>query len=139
MRSDTAVPELVGRLSAAINGHDLDGLVACFAEDVVSEQPAHPSRSFRGNEQVRANWTQLFAGLPDLRATLVRWAQDGNEVWTEWDWAGTRGDGAEVRMRGVTIQGIADGRCTWVRFFMEPLIDDESDNATVIRERVASS
>ncbi|MGB9376561.1 MAG: nuclear transport factor 2 family protein [Mycobacteriales bacterium] len=82
---DTNVPELLERLRNAINGRDLEGIVDCFAPDVRSEQPAHPSRSFVGNEQVRANWTQLFAGLPDLSAELVRWSQLDDEVWSEWE------------------------------------------------------
>ena len=50
-------------LCAAINDHDLDAFVACFADDYRSEQPAHPSRSFRGADKVRENWVSVFAGI----------------------------------------------------------------------------
>ncbi len=63
---------VVHRLQAATNAHDLDALVACFATDYLSEIPAHPARSFRGGEQVRRNWTQILAGVPDLHSELVR-------------------------------------------------------------------
>jgi ketosteroid isomerase-like protein len=56
---------VVRRLQAATNAHDLDALVACFAPDYLSEIPAHPARSFRGSEQVRRNWTQILAGVPE--------------------------------------------------------------------------
>ena len=36
------------RLLVALNAHDLDALVACFADDYVNETPAHPRRGFRG-------------------------------------------------------------------------------------------
>lgn len=63
---------VLARLEQALNAHDLELLVGCFDEQVVSEQPVHPSRSFRGRGQLEKNWTQLFAAFPDLEATLVR-------------------------------------------------------------------
>jgi hypothetical protein len=70
----TEVPPVVQRLRDAINEHDLERVVDCFAEDYRNETPVHPSRSFVGAEQVRRNWTQILGGLPDLRAELVHWA-----------------------------------------------------------------
>ena len=45
--------EIMNRLLSAMNAHDLDAFVACFAADYESQQPAHPSRAFRGSDQVR--------------------------------------------------------------------------------------
>ena len=101
---------VVERLLAAINAHDLEAMVACFADDYVNEWPAHPQRGFQGRAQVRQNWSQIFAGVPNLQARLPRMAVDGDTVWTEWDIAGTRSDGAAFLMRGVSIFGVADGR-----------------------------
>jgi ketosteroid isomerase-like protein len=114
---------VVQRLQAATNAHDLDAIVACFATDYLSEIPAHPARSFRGSEQVRRNWTQILAGVPDLHSELVREAVDGNVVWAEWEWSGTR-NGAPHLMRGTTILGIEDTAIAWARFYMEPVVDD---------------
>ncbi len=108
-------------LIRAINQHDLAALVACFAPDFVSETPAHPDRSFRGREQVRKNWAQIFAAVPDLHAVLVRCALDGEHLWAEWDWTGTRPDGTAFAMRGVTILGLREDRFISVRFYMEPV------------------
>ena len=69
---------VVERLLEAINAHDLEAMVDLFADDYVNEWPAHPERSFRGNQQVRRNWSQLFASVPDLRARLPRVAVDGD-------------------------------------------------------------
>src|ERR1051325_11909106 len=54
----------VQRLIEAINDHDLERMVSCFASGYVNETPAHPLRSFTGNEQVRTNWSQIFASVP---------------------------------------------------------------------------
>src|SRR6476620_5708507 len=107
------------RLRDAMNEHDLEALVDVFDPDFVSETPAHPQRTFRGADQVRRNWEQIFAGVPDLQADLLDATVDGDTVWSEWDWHGTRRDGSPHRMRGVTIQRVKDSRAVSVRFYME--------------------
>ena len=72
----TAAAEAVDRLQAAINAHDLDALVSCFDAAFINETPAHPDRSFTGAAQVRENWTRILAGVPDLRASIVRQTAD---------------------------------------------------------------
>jgi ketosteroid isomerase-like protein len=125
MTPDTRLAEgpgaMVDRLLAATNAHNLDALVDCFAVDYVNETPAHPSRGFSGREQVRRNWTQIFAAVPDLRAEVVRRAVDGDLAWVEWDMQGTRRDGVPHAMRGVTVFGVADGRAAWASFYLEPV------------------
>jgi ketosteroid isomerase-like protein len=123
----------VERLVQAANDHDLDRLVSCFAEDYSLECPAHPGRAFRGGEQVRRNWTQIFAGVPDIAARLVRSAVDGDAVWTEWEMAGTRRDGAAHRMRGVFIFGVVGGRIRWGRMFLEPVEEAGGDMDAAVR------
>ncbi len=127
---------VVERLRAAIDAHDLDALVGCFASDVDSRQPCHPARDFRGAAQVRANWSQILGGVPDLRATLVRSTAAGDAIWCEWDWAGTRRDGQPFAMRGVTILTIAHDRIAAVRFFMEPVEQGGVDVARAIGDHL---
>lgn len=130
--------EAIERLRKAISEHDLDQLVTCFAPDMRSEQPAHPDRNFTGCDQVRRNWTQIFAGVPDLRATLVRSTTSKDTGWAEWEWNGTRRDGVAFAMRGVTIVGVDDGAIAWTRFYMEPLQLDGTDVASAVREVVSA-
>lgn len=117
----------VRRLLEAVNAHDLDRLVACFADDYVNETPAHPQRGFRGSAQVRANWTQILAGVPDLRAEVPRSAVDGDTLWTEWDMSGTRPDGSRFLMRGVVIFGVTDDAINSARFYLEPVEESSGD------------
>ena len=126
--------QVVDRLVQAVNEHDLDGLVACFDDDYVNETPAHPQRGFRGSEQVRQNWAQIFAAVPDIRARVPRAAVDGDTVWTEWELAGTRRDGASFLMRGVVIFGVVEGSVVTARFYLEPVEENSGDvNAAVSR------
>jgi ketosteroid isomerase-like protein len=109
------------RLQQAQNSHDLEAFVACFAPDYQSAQPIHPDRAFQGAEQVRKNWTTIFQDVPDFRAELLRLAVDGDIVWAEWHWFGTKRDGAQFAVRGVTIMSVQADQITWGRLYMEPV------------------
>ena len=124
---DTPRPPVLDRLQATINGHDLEAMVSCFAVDYVNETPAHPQRGFRGQEQVRVNWRQIFASVPDIQARVLRSNVDGDTLWTEWDIAGNRTDGAPFLMRGVVIFGIAGDTIGSARFYLEPVEHTSGD------------
>jgi ketosteroid isomerase-like protein len=115
---------VVHRLERATNEHDLDALVACFAAEYRNETPAHPDRGFTGRDQVRANWSQIFAAIPDLTCDVLSCTVEGDTVWSEWEHRGTRPDGSPHLMRGVIIFGVADGLAAWARFYLEPVQAD---------------
>jgi ketosteroid isomerase-like protein len=117
---------VIERLVQAINDHDLEALVACFDDGYVNETPVHPRRGFRGNEQVRRNWTQILAAVPELRARVLRTAVDGG-VWTEWDMSGTRRDGVLFQMAGVAIFEVRDAKIASARFYLEPVEQTSGD------------
>jgi ketosteroid isomerase-like protein len=112
---------VVRRLHAAMNAHDIDAFVDCFAEDYDSRQPAHPDRAFRGREQVRENWSSIFAGVPDFHAELVRLDTAGDVAWSEWRWHGHQNAGGTLEIAGVIVLGIPAGRIAWARLYVEPV------------------
>ena len=118
--------ELAQRLNAAMNARDIDAFVALFAADYDSRQPAHPDRAFTGNEQVRANWTEIFAGVPDFRSELLGAVADGDTLWTEWHWQGTGLD-----IAGVIVFGVRDELFAWARLYVEPVEQGEGIEAAV--------
>ena len=127
MGSDRQAPQVLDRLLAAINAHDLEAMLPCFAADYANETPVHPPRGFRGQEQVRTNWSQIFAAVPDIQARVVRSTIDGDTLWTEWDIAGNRADGAAFLMRGVVIFTVAGDTIASARFYLEPVEDTSGD------------
>jgi ketosteroid isomerase-like protein len=127
---------MVERLCVATNAHDLDALVSCFAADYRNETPAHPERSFTGRAQVRRNWEQIFAAVPDVTAELLRSAVDGETAWTEWEHRGTKHDGSQHLMRGVVIFGVAGGLADWARFYLEPVSEDGQGVDAAVRQQV---
>jgi ketosteroid isomerase-like protein len=127
---------VVQRLQQATNEHDLEALVACFAPDYRNETPVHPERGFSGREQVRANWTQIFAAIPDLTCEVLRCSVEGDTVWSEWEHRGTRPDDTPHLMRGVIIFGVAGGLATWARFYLEPVQQDAGTVDQAVRQQV---
>jgi ketosteroid isomerase-like protein len=111
--------EVIERLRDAMNAHDLEGLLECIDPEYVSEQPAHPNRRFSGREQVRGNWSAMFAGIGDFTAELLDMAVSGETAWTEWSWSGTRADGTQLAVRGVTVFRVVEGRIASGRLYME--------------------
>jgi ketosteroid isomerase-like protein len=127
---------LVNRLTEAVNAHDLEALTRCFAEDYRNETPAHPARGFRGRAQVRRNWEQIFAAVPDITVE-VRSIADSDTVWSEWEMRGTRRDGSPHLMRGVVIFEVEGSEATWARFYLEPVQEGGGDVDETIRRAVA--
>lgn len=129
---------VIDRLLRAVNEHDLEGLVSCFAHDYVNETPVHPLRSFTGNDQVRRNWTQIFGGVRDIDAAIIRRAESADVVWTEWDMSGTRSeDGGAFLMRGVVIFEIRGDLISAARFYLEPA-EEASGDVNAHARRVAT-
>jgi ketosteroid isomerase-like protein len=130
---------VLARLERATNAHDVNAVVACFAPDYRNDTPAHPERSFSGRDQVRRNWEQIFAAVPDLTATVLRSAVSGSDVWSEWEHRGTRRDGSAHVMRGVVIFGSAGGLLVWARFYLEPVQEGGGNVDAAVGRQVASA
>ena len=126
------------RLRDATNTRNVERVVACFAADYVNQTPAHPVRGFTGIDQVRRNWTQIYAAVPDHTAALVASSQDGETVWTEWEMRGTRVDGRRHLMRGVIVFTVHEGLASAARFYVEPVDDAEIDADSAV-DRIVSS
>lgn len=122
----------VKRLFAAQNAGDVDGMVACFATDYRSEQPAHPARAFLGAEQVRKNWSLLLDSITGFRTELLDAAVTGDRAWVEFRWTGTRADGSAFEEVGVGIFSVLEGRIASARLYA-----GEVERASSIHDAVA--
>jgi ketosteroid isomerase-like protein len=132
-RPETGPTAVVARINKATSEHDLDALAACFTSDYQSVWPIHPARSFGGAEQVRRNWEQIFAAVPDLRTEVLNSVVSGDEVWSEWEFKGTRRDGRPFLMRGVVILRVPADQATLARFYLEPVDPTTDDVDAAVR------
>src|SRR3954451_20125130 len=124
---------LVDRVTAAQNAHDPEALLACFHEDYRSEQPQFPARTFQGIDQVRANWSTLLGSIPDFHAEVLRSAVDGDILFMEVGWTGTKGDATSLEERGVIVLGIRDDRIAWGRLYVAEVEREGADIDAVVR------
>jgi ketosteroid isomerase-like protein len=98
--------EVLREVLDAFNRHDLDAIMAAFADDCVFETPRGPEpwgRRFVGKDEVRRGLAQRFEGLPD-----VHYGDDGHFVsgdrgLSEWTLTGTAADGERVEVRGCDV------------------------------------
>jgi hypothetical protein len=60
------VSDVVARVLVALNAHDLDAFVACYADDATIED-GHDDVFVRGHDELRARYGPMFEQLPDVR------------------------------------------------------------------------
>jgi hypothetical protein len=128
---------VVDRLFRATNDHDVEAIVACFSTAYQCSMPLHPERSFTGCDQVRRNWTQILAGVPDLRAEVVATAVAGDMIWVEQEHSGTRRDGRRHLMRGIIVFHVVDDAIDSARFYLEPVTPGGPALDQVIADQLA--
>ena len=126
--------DVVERLAALMNEHDLARVTALIHQDYRSEQPVHPGRAFVGRAQMEANWRAMFDGIPDFHAEIVRSVQDGETVWTEWHWTGSRSDGEPFEMRGVTLFEVQQDQIVAGRLYFEEVAEEDPGIEDVVKE-----
>jgi ketosteroid isomerase-like protein len=101
-------------LCEAFNAHDLDRIMAFFADDCVLQMPRgdRPWGSrFEGRDSVRQALAARFSGLPD-----VHYGQDehfvdagANTGMSKWTLTGTTSDGTPKEVQGCDFYTFRDG------------------------------
>ena len=103
------------RLLEAFNAHDLDAIMAFFAEDcelLMPRGPAPEGRRFVGKAAVSEGLASRFSGLPDVRYGDDRHWVAGNLGVSTWLLTGTTKAGESVRVRGVDLLEFREGKIT---------------------------
>jgi len=98
--------EVLQRVFDAFNRHDLDAIMAEFAEDCVLETPRGPDRwgrRFVGKAEVRRGLEARFAGIPDVRYDDSDHFACGSRAVSEWTISGTTADGESIEVRGCDL------------------------------------
>ena len=112
MDHDDAV-RLLETIAAGFDAHDLDGIMAHFADDAVFDGPrgteAFGTR-FVGREAIRQAFAARFAGIPDVRYREDSHFVDGDRGASEWTLSGTTTEGERIEVRGCDLWTLRDGR-----------------------------
>jgi ketosteroid isomerase-like protein len=105
--------DMLRSICAAFDRHDLDAIMAHFAEDAVFESPRGPDRwgqRFVGVDQIREAFAGRFSGIPDVRYQDDDHFVDGDRGASEWTLSGTMVDGQRIEVRGCDLWTIRDGK-----------------------------
>jgi ketosteroid isomerase-like protein len=95
--------QLLLELCAAFNAHDLDRIMAHFAEDSSLDMPRGNKpwgARFTGKEAVRMGLAMRFEATPDVHYGDDRHWVSGSMGVSEWLLTGTTRDGRRVEVRG---------------------------------------
>jgi taurine dehydrogenase small subunit len=111
-------PGTVETLAAVLDGfnrHDLDAILAHFADDAVFESPRGPDpwgTRYVGKDAVRAGLAKRFEGIPDVHYGDDRHfvSADGTRGVSEWTLTGTTLDGQRLEVRGCDLWTLDEGR-----------------------------
>jgi ketosteroid isomerase-like protein len=116
LEDDVEHADAVGMLQAIATGfdtHDLDAIMAHFADDAVFESPRGPDAwgtRFVGTEAIREAFAGRFAGIPDVRYQEDDHFVDGDRGASEWTLSGTTADGQRIEVRGCDLWTLRDGQ-----------------------------
>jgi steroid delta-isomerase-like uncharacterized protein len=106
-------PATLAAITQAFNDHDVDAVLAFFADDAVFEAPKGPDpwgRRLVGRDQVREGVAARFAGIPDVHyGDDDHWVSGSRGV-SEWTLTGTSVDGERIEVRGCDLWTFRDGK-----------------------------
>lgn len=112
MDHDDAV-RMLEAVTTAFDEHDLDGIMAHFADDAVFEGPrgAEPwGTRVVGRAAVREAFAARFAGIPDIRYQDDAHFVDGDRGASEWTLSGTTTEGVRIEVRGCDLWTFRGGK-----------------------------
>ena len=98
----------------AWNAHDIDRLMALFADDCAFEASGGPEacgQRFEGKHDVREAFLDVFAQMPDAHwgGGVHRVIEDDYGV-SEWTLTGTLDDGGRLEVNGCDFLSFRDGK-----------------------------
>ncbi|MFD1986539.1 nuclear transport factor 2 family protein [Mesorhizobium newzealandense] len=104
-------------LSDAFNAHDLDRIMALFADDCVLEMPRGSKpwgTRCEGKRNVRDALATRFEGLPDVHYGNARHFVDAaaNTGISKWTLTGTTREGVRKEVQGCDFYTFRDGKVT---------------------------
>ena len=105
--------EVLKAITRAFDEHDLDGILAHFADDAVCESPRGPDRwgqRYVGTERIREAFAGRFSGIPDVSYRDDDHFVDGDRGVSEWTLSGTTTAGQRIEVRGCDLWTLRDGK-----------------------------
>jgi ketosteroid isomerase-like protein len=110
--TEAVTEQTLKAIADAFNRHDVDAVMAFFADDAVFETPKGPEpwgRRLVGKDHVREGVAARFAGIPDVHYGDDSHWLCGDRGVSEWTLTGTTTDGEKLHLRGCDLWTFRDG------------------------------
>ncbi len=111
--ASAATTEGLRAIATAFDHHDLDTIMAYFADDAVFEAPRGPEpygARVVGRGAIREAFAGRFTGIPDVRYRDDDHFVSGDRGCSQWTLSGTGADGARIEVRGCDLWTFRDGQ-----------------------------
>ena len=115
MNGNTITVQTMEEVLDAFNRHDLDAIMAYFADDCSFDFPRGPEpwgQRFVGKQQVREALAGRFKGIPDVHYGDARHFVAGDRGVSEWTLTGTTSAGVRLEVRGCDLWEFREGKIT---------------------------
>ncbi|AZQ67634.1 nuclear transport factor 2 family protein [Silicimonas algicola] len=113
MADQQRLMEVLDGLAEAFNNHDIDAIMAFFAEGCSLDLPRgtapHGSR-YVGRDQVRRGLLTRFETTPDVHYGEIENFVSGDTGMSKWLLSGTTLEGEKVRVRGCDFYSFRDDK-----------------------------
>ena len=113
-KTDEATRRTIDQFNDALNGRDIDAVMALMSEDCVFENtsPIPDGERYAGQEDVRGFWTRFLAGSPNARFETEEIVTAGDRCVVRWRYSWSNPDGASGHIRGIDLFKVRDGKVT---------------------------
>ncbi len=115
MSQEQSILAALDGMAAGFNAHDIDAIMAFFAEDCTLDLPRGPDphgSRFVGHAEVRRGIMTRFETTPDVHYGELENFVSGNTGMSRWLLTGTTLTGDKVRVRGCDFYTFQDGKVT---------------------------
>jgi steroid delta-isomerase-like uncharacterized protein len=105
--------EFLQSFANAFNSHDTKAIMTHMTDDCVFEASSGPDvngNKFKGQEQVRKAFENVFTMFPDARWENPKHFIQGDRGFSEWVFSGTMKDGTRVEVTGCDLFTFKDGK-----------------------------
>ncbi|WP_353471553.1 nuclear transport factor 2 family protein [Salipiger sp. H15] len=113
MDDEAAILARLDALAAGFNAHDIDAIMAFFAEDSSLDLPRGPEphgSRFTGRDDVRRGLMTRFETTPDVHYGEIENFVCGETGISKWLLTGTTPAGEKVRVRGCDFYTFREGK-----------------------------
>lgn len=113
--TEVEILAVLDRLADGFNAHDIDAIMACFAEDCTLDLPRGPlpvGSHYEGKAEVRRGIMTRFETTPDVHYGDVEHFVAGDTGMSKWLLTGTTLQGDRIEVRGCDFYSFRDGLVT---------------------------